>query len=75
MEADGMVATLKDWSQDTFSFLPSLLVIALILVATRIIARRTPFPECFDLSRGNLLADLRSGYYWCWIGSAGVRLR
>ena len=36
-----MVATLKDWSQDTFSFLPSLLVIALILVATRIIAWRT----------------------------------
>jgi small conductance mechanosensitive channel len=41
MEAEGMVATLKDWSQNTFSFLPSLLVIALILVATRIIARRT----------------------------------
>ena len=36
-----MVATLKDWSQNTFDFLPSLLVIALILVATRIIARRT----------------------------------
>jgi len=36
-----MLATLKDWSQDTFSFLPSLLVIALILVATRIIAWRT----------------------------------
>src|ERR1043165_5121333 len=41
MEANGMVATLKDWSQDTLSFLPSLLVIALILVATRIISRRT----------------------------------
>lgn len=36
-----MVATLKDWSQTTFDFLPSLLVIALVLVATRIIARRT----------------------------------
>jgi small conductance mechanosensitive channel len=41
MEADGMVATLKDWSQTTLSFLPSLLVIALILLATRIIAWRT----------------------------------
>jgi small conductance mechanosensitive channel len=41
MEADGMVETLKDWSQYTFDFLPSLLVIALILVATRIIAGRT----------------------------------
>jgi small-conductance mechanosensitive channel len=41
MEADGMVATLKDWSQDTYGFLPSLLVIALILIATQIIARRT----------------------------------
>src|SRR5689334_616005 len=41
MEADRMVATLKDWSQTTLDFLPSLLVIALILVATRIVARRT----------------------------------
>ena len=36
-----MVATLKDWSQTTFDFLPSLLIIALILVATRVVARRT----------------------------------
>jgi small conductance mechanosensitive channel len=36
-----MVATLRDWSQATFDFLPSLLLIALILLATRIIARRT----------------------------------
>src|SRR5258708_4318677 len=41
MEAPRMVATLRDWSQNTFNFLPSLLVIALILVATRVIARRT----------------------------------
>jgi small-conductance mechanosensitive channel len=41
MEADGMVATLKDWSQTTIDFLPSLLVIALIVVATLVIARRT----------------------------------
>ncbi|MEO7910701.1 MAG: mechanosensitive ion channel family protein [Roseiflexaceae bacterium] len=36
-----MVATLKEWSQTTFDFLPSLLVIALILLATRIVSRRT----------------------------------
>src|SRR5689334_11350529 len=36
-----MVATLKDWSQTTFDFLPNLLLIALILVVTRIISRRT----------------------------------
>jgi small conductance mechanosensitive channel len=36
-----MVATLKEWYQNTFNFLPSLLLIALILVATRIISRRT----------------------------------
>jgi small conductance mechanosensitive channel len=41
METDGMIATLKEWSQNTFDFLPSLLLIALILLATRIIARRT----------------------------------
>ena len=41
MEANGMIATLRNWSQATFDFLPSLLVIALILVATRIIAWRT----------------------------------
>jgi small-conductance mechanosensitive channel len=36
-----MVATLKEWSQNTLSFLPSLILIALILVATQVIARRT----------------------------------
>ncbi len=36
-----MGATLNNWSQNTLSFLPSLLVIAIILVATRITARRT----------------------------------
>ena len=36
-----MGATLNNWVQNTFSFLPSLLMIALILVATRVIARRT----------------------------------
>jgi small conductance mechanosensitive channel len=41
METEAMDATLNDWYQTTLSFLPSLLVIALILVATRIIARRT----------------------------------
>jgi small conductance mechanosensitive channel len=41
MEATRMVATLKDWSQNTLNFLPSLLLIALILVATRIASRRT----------------------------------
>jgi small-conductance mechanosensitive channel len=41
MEADRMVVTLRDWWQTTLDFLPSLLLIALILVATRIIARRT----------------------------------
>ena len=36
-----MVATLREWYQNTFNFLPSLLLIALILVATRVISRRT----------------------------------
>ena len=36
-----MGATLNNWSQNTFNFLPSLLLVALILVATRVIARRT----------------------------------
>jgi small conductance mechanosensitive channel len=40
METNGMGATLNNWTQNTFSFLPSLLIIALILLATRIIARR-----------------------------------
>jgi len=41
MEADRMIATLKDWSQTTFDFLPSLLLIGLILLVTRIISQRT----------------------------------
>jgi small conductance mechanosensitive channel len=36
-----MGATLNEWTQNTLNFLPSLLLIALILVATRMIARRT----------------------------------
>jgi len=40
-EAVKMGATLNNWTDNTFSFLPSLLIIAIILIATRIIARRT----------------------------------
>jgi small-conductance mechanosensitive channel len=40
-KANRMVTALKDWSQNTFNFLPSLLVIALILMATRVVSRRT----------------------------------
>jgi small conductance mechanosensitive channel len=41
MEAQGMRATFQEWYQDTFEFFPQLLLIALILVATVIISRRT----------------------------------
>jgi small conductance mechanosensitive channel len=41
MEAAAMEATLNNWTQNTLNFLPSLLLIALILVATRVIGRRT----------------------------------
>ena len=36
-----MGATLNNWIQNIFNFLPSLLVIALILVATQVVSRRT----------------------------------
>jgi small conductance mechanosensitive channel len=41
MEAPWMGATLNNWTQNTLNFLPSLLLIALILLVTRVIARRT----------------------------------
>jgi small-conductance mechanosensitive channel len=41
MEITWMFTILNEWTQNTLSFLPSLLVIALILVVTRVIARRT----------------------------------
>jgi small-conductance mechanosensitive channel len=40
-EADGMLATLTDWSGKTMDFLPNLLLILVILVATRVVSRRT----------------------------------
>jgi len=42
MEAARMGDTLNNWTQNTLSFLPHLLVIALILVAMRVIVHRTP---------------------------------